>query len=523
MLADRPCAEPGSPSAPAPQPSASSSSRCSSWAARSRPSSISTELLQKIPQLIARLTKFQAFAVYLLDPRRRRALDRLLGRLSRGVVADAAGQGRARARRRRRRRRASRSSSTTCAPIRATSRRCPARTPSSSCRCAARAASSARSTCSATRRGSSPRPTKRCCGSSARTSRSRSRTRGSSSTQREYTSTLETLAEIGREFGAILNLDELLTRIANLTRGVIDYRTFGILLVNEETSELEMKVAVRYGDSGTDAARASSATASSATRRCTRKRCCVPDVSTDPRYIKVVDDARSELVIPLMLQGSLHRRLRPREPRARRVHEEPRRDPDAARQPGGGRDRERAALRDDPRQRGAAREGDPLRAARPGGAAADRAAQADEERRRRGAVRAGARARRRPLRLPRARAEQPRRRRRRRVGQGRAGGALQRVCRRAGALAHVPPPLRAGALHARRACSRRPTRSCTSASSRSTTARSATRCSISSGATVTLANSGLPYPIRCSGEHAWRRSCCRACRSARLPDRPTTS
>src|SRR5439155_26940121 len=28
------------------------------------------ELLQKIPQLIARITKFQAFAVYLLDPKR---------------------------------------------------------------------------------------------------------------------------------------------------------------------------------------------------------------------------------------------------------------------------------------------------------------------------------------------------------------------------------------------------------------------------------------------------------------------
>src|SRR5437773_12302586 len=28
------------------------------------------ELLQKIPQLIARLTKFHAFAVYLLDPKR---------------------------------------------------------------------------------------------------------------------------------------------------------------------------------------------------------------------------------------------------------------------------------------------------------------------------------------------------------------------------------------------------------------------------------------------------------------------
>src|SRR5438093_9253211 len=66
--------------------------------------------------------------------------------------------------------------------------------------------------------------------------------------EREYTSTLETLADIAREFGAILNLDELLTRIANLTRRVIDYRTFGILLLNDETQELEMKVAVRYGD-----------------------------------------------------------------------------------------------------------------------------------------------------------------------------------------------------------------------------------------------------------------------------------
>src|SRR5262249_49554173 len=60
---------------------------------------------------------------------------------------------------------------------------------------------------------------------------------------REYTSTLETLSDIGREFGAILNLEELLTRIAQLTRRLIDYRTFGILLLNEETNELEIKSA----------------------------------------------------------------------------------------------------------------------------------------------------------------------------------------------------------------------------------------------------------------------------------------
>src|SRR5258706_8149115 len=65
--------------------------------------------------------------------------------------------------------------------------------------------------------------------------------------ERQYTSTLETLSEIAREFAAILQLDELLTRIATLTRRIIDYRTFGILLLNESTDGLEMKLAWRYG------------------------------------------------------------------------------------------------------------------------------------------------------------------------------------------------------------------------------------------------------------------------------------
>jgi phosphoserine phosphatase RsbU/P len=119
--------------------------------------------------------------------------------------------------------------------------------------------------------------------------------------EREYTSTLETLSEIGREFGAILNLDELLTRIAHLTRRLIDYRTFGILLVNEDTRELEMKVAVRYGDK-VSVPRVKLGHGLVGYAALHGEPVLVPDVSTDPRYIKVVDDARSELVIPLMLK-----------------------------------------------------------------------------------------------------------------------------------------------------------------------------------------------------------------------------
>jgi sigma-B regulation protein RsbU (phosphoserine phosphatase) len=119
--------------------------------------------------------------------------------------------------------------------------------------------------------------------------------------EREYTGTLETLSEIAREFGAILNLDELLTRIANLTRRVIDYRTFGILLVNDDTGELDMKVAVRYGDKIT-VPRVKLGHGLVGYAALHKEAVLVPDVSSDPRYIKVVDDARSELVIPLLLQ-----------------------------------------------------------------------------------------------------------------------------------------------------------------------------------------------------------------------------
>ena len=37
---------------------------------------------------------------------------------------------------------------------------------------------------------------------------------------------------------SVLDLDELFTRIAQLTKRVIEYRTFGILLVND-TAELD--------------------------------------------------------------------------------------------------------------------------------------------------------------------------------------------------------------------------------------------------------------------------------------------
>jgi sigma-B regulation protein RsbU (phosphoserine phosphatase) len=119
--------------------------------------------------------------------------------------------------------------------------------------------------------------------------------------EREHTSTLETLSDIAREFGAILDPDQLLTRIASLTRRVVDYRTFGIVLVNEETQELEMKVAVRYGEK-VDLPRVKVGSGLVGYAALHKEAVLVPDVSVDPRYLKVVDDVRSELVIPLLVK-----------------------------------------------------------------------------------------------------------------------------------------------------------------------------------------------------------------------------
>ena len=119
--------------------------------------------------------------------------------------------------------------------------------------------------------------------------------------ERRYVDTLETLAEIGREMSSILDLDELLTRIASLTKRLIDYRTFGILLVDEPTQELEMKLAVRYG-TGAESKRMKLGEGLVGWSALHKEPVLVADVSQDPRYVDLVEDARSELVIPMLIK-----------------------------------------------------------------------------------------------------------------------------------------------------------------------------------------------------------------------------
>jgi sigma-B regulation protein RsbU (phosphoserine phosphatase) len=119
--------------------------------------------------------------------------------------------------------------------------------------------------------------------------------------ERRDAETFELLAEIGREVSSILELEELLARIAQVTRRVIDYRTFGILLLNEQTGELELKLAVKYDERVTiPKVKLGEGLVGYAALH--REPVLVPDVARDPRYIKVVEDVRSELVVPMLVR-----------------------------------------------------------------------------------------------------------------------------------------------------------------------------------------------------------------------------
>jgi phosphoserine phosphatase RsbU/P len=116
---------------------------------------------------------------------------------------------------------------------------------------------------------------------------------------RWYAGLLATLYEIGKETASILDLDELLTRVAEVVKRVIDYEMFGILLLDESRSELVLRKAVSYG-CGQEKTRIKVGEGLCGTAVVTKQPILVGDVREDRRYLALIPETRSELVIPLL-------------------------------------------------------------------------------------------------------------------------------------------------------------------------------------------------------------------------------
>jgi len=117
--------------------------------------------------------------------------------------------------------------------------------------------------------------------------------------------TLAVLNEISREITSILDLDDLLERIGQLLKRVIDYQMFTILLWNDRTQHFEHRFSSRYGERikrDRSVAPGEGIIGSAAEAR---ESILAPDVRKDSRYLAVNPETRSELAVPLIYKGQV--------------------------------------------------------------------------------------------------------------------------------------------------------------------------------------------------------------------------
>ena len=117
--------------------------------------------------------------------------------------------------------------------------------------------------------------------------------------------TLVLLNEIARELTSILNVDELLKRIAELLSRLIDYQMFSILLLDPASEKLQHRFSQRFQENiqlKNDIPLGRGVVGYAAQHK---EAVLVPDVSKDSRYIPSNPETRSELAVPLVYKDKV--------------------------------------------------------------------------------------------------------------------------------------------------------------------------------------------------------------------------
>ncbi len=112
--------------------------------------------------------------------------------------------------------------------------------------------------------------------------------------------TLRVLAHLSQEFSSILDLDELLSKIASTVHALISFDAFSLFLVDAERHLLRCRFSQRY-DERTTVENIEMGKGITGWAADTRQVIRVPDVTREPRYIASHPDVRSEVAVPLVL------------------------------------------------------------------------------------------------------------------------------------------------------------------------------------------------------------------------------
>jgi sigma-B regulation protein RsbU (phosphoserine phosphatase) len=122
---------------------------------------------------------------------------------------------------------------------------------------------------------------------------------------RTQAETLLVLNEVSREISSILDVEELLRRAAELVKRVIDYQIVSIMLYDEEQKVFRHRLDVKHGQSVQGKLRVAATEGIVGAAATLREPVLVPDVTTDPRYLMVNPETRSELAIPMIFKGKV--------------------------------------------------------------------------------------------------------------------------------------------------------------------------------------------------------------------------
>jgi phosphoserine phosphatase RsbU/P len=122
---------------------------------------------------------------------------------------------------------------------------------------------------------------------------------------RKQAETLLLLNEVGREANSSLQVEEILRRSAELTKRLIDYQIFSILLYNAAERVFQSRVTVKFGQTVQEKYSVQAHEGIVGAAGSLRRAVVVPDVRVDPRYIMLNPETRSELAVPMIYQNRM--------------------------------------------------------------------------------------------------------------------------------------------------------------------------------------------------------------------------
>ncbi|MBI2677431.1 MAG: GAF domain-containing protein [Candidatus Koribacter versatilis] len=111
------------------------------------------------------------------------------------------------------------------------------------------------------------------------------------------------VVEVADVINTTLDLDTLLTRVAEVIRRFIDYEIFAILLLNDKTQELRMRFEIGHQPGVKERLRVKLGEGITGTAVQHREAVMSSDVSQVPNYINAHPDVRSELAVPMIVKN----------------------------------------------------------------------------------------------------------------------------------------------------------------------------------------------------------------------------